>query len=57
MMYIMIVYHTNVNYIVSDPMRNKTESQVLKTYEKIMIRMKTAVLGTKNHVLHNEISK
>ena len=38
-------------------MRNRTESQMLKTYEKIIMWMKTAGLGTKKHVLDNDISK
>ena len=57
MRYIMIVHHTDVNYIISEPMRNRTESQMLKTYERIIMRIKTKGLGTKKHVLENEISK
>ena len=57
MWYIMIAYHTNANYIFSDPMSNRTRSQMLKTYEKIIMRMKMAGLGTKKHVLNYEISK
>ena len=57
MRYIMIAYHTNANYIFSEPMRNITEYQMLKTYKKIITRMKTAELGTKKHVLENDISK
>ena len=57
MKYIMIAYHTDENYIFSKPMRNRTESQILKTYENIIMRMKTAGLGYKNHVLENDISK
>ena len=55
--YIMIAYRTDENYNFSDPILNITESQMLKTYEKIIMLMKTAVLGTKNNVLDNEISK
>ena len=55
--YIMIAYHTNENYIFSYPIRNRTESQMLKIYKKIIMQVNTAGLGTKNHVLDNEISK
>ena len=55
--YIMIAYLTNANYIFYEPTSNRTESQVLKEYENIMMQMKTEGLGTKNHVLDNEISK
>ena len=57
MRYIMIAYHTNENYIFSEPMRNRKESQMLKTYENIIMWMKTAELVTKKHVLDNDISK
>ena len=57
MRYIMIVHHTNVNYIISEPMRNRTESQMLQTYDKVIIWMKIVGLETKKHVLDNEISK
>ena len=53
----MIAYHTDENYIFSEPMSNRTESQMLKAYEKIIVRMKTEGLGTKKHVLDNYISK
>ena len=51
----MIVYHTDENYILSEPMRNITESQMLKTYKNIIMQTNTAGLGTKKHVLENEI--
>ena len=38
-------------------MRNRTEYQMLKTYENIILWMNTEGLGTKKHVLYNEISK
>ena len=57
MHYIMIAYHTDANYIFSEPMHNITKLQMLKIYEKIIMRMKTEGLGTKNHVLDNEIPK
>ena len=55
--YIMIVHHTDANYILSKRMSNRTESQMLKTYERIIMRIKTKGLGPKKHVLENEISK
>ena len=57
MRYIIITFHTDANYIFSKPMRNRTEAQMLQAYENIVMRMKTAGLGTKKHVLDNEISK
>ena len=57
MRYIMIEYHTNANCIFSEPMRNRAESEMLKTYEKIVMRMNTAGLGTQKHVLDNDIPK
>ena len=51
----MIVYHTYENYIFSEQISNRTESQMLKTYEKIIMWMNTVGLETKKHVLDNEI--
>ena len=56
MRYIMIAYHTDANYIFSEPMRNRTEYQMLKTYDNFIMWMKTSWLGTKKHVLDNDIS-
>ena len=55
--YIMIVFHTNSVYILSEPMRNRIESQMLNIYRNIIMHMKTEGLGTKEHVLYNEIPK
>ena len=55
MRYMMIAYHTNANCIFSETMRNRTEPQMFKTYEKIIMQMKTTGLGTTKHVLDNEI--
>ena len=57
MRYIMILYHTDANYIFSNSMRNRNEAQILKTHEKIVMQMKTEGLGTKKHVVDNDISK
>ena len=57
MQYMIIAYHTDANYIFSKSMRNRTEYQMLKTYEKIIMWTKTSELETKKHVLDNEISK
>ena len=57
MRYIMIVYHTDDNYIFFGPMCNITEYKMLKTYEKIIMWMKTEGSGTKKHALENELSK
>ena len=57
MRYIIIAYHTNENYILFEPMRNRIKSQMLKIYKKIIMRMDTAGLGTKRCVLDNDIPK
>ena len=57
MRYIMIAYHTDANYIFSEPMRNITELQMLKIYKNIIMQMKTSGLGTKKHALDNKVSK
>ena len=57
MRYIMIAYLINVNYFFSNTMRNITESQMLQTYDKIIMWTKMVGLETKNHVLDNEIKQ
>ena len=37
----------------SEPMCNRKESQMLKTYKKVIMQMNTEGLGTKKHVLYN----
>ena len=38
-------------------MRNINEGQMLQAYEKILVQMKKAGIGTERHVLDNKISK
>ena len=54
--YIMVAYHTDANYIFQEAMKNRTESQMIKTYQIIVERMKNAGLSIKKHILDNEIS-
>ncbi|KAL7529406.1 hypothetical protein ACHAXR_002951 [Thalassiosira sp. AJA248-18] len=56
MRYIMVAYHTDPNYIFAEPMRNRTERQMIDAYNKIVKKMKAGGLGIKHHTLDNEIS-
>ncbi|KAL7535015.1 hypothetical protein ACHAXR_006213 [Thalassiosira sp. AJA248-18] len=56
MRYIMVAYHTDPNFIFAEPMRNRTERQMIKAYNKIVKKMKAGGLGIKLHILDNEIS-
>jgi len=51
--YIMVAIHLDANYIFAEPMRNRTEGEMIRVYQKIINRMKAAGLGIKKHVLHN----
>jgi hypothetical protein len=54
--YAMVAIHLDVNYIFNKPMKNRTEGEMIKAYQKIINRMKAAELGLKPHQLDNEAS-
>jgi hypothetical protein len=54
--YIMVAIHLDANYIFAEPMKNRTEGEMIRVYQKIINRMKAAGLGIKKHVLDNECS-
>ena len=45
--YIMVAVHLNANYIFAEPMKNRTEGEMIRVYQKILNRMKAAGLGLK----------
>jgi hypothetical protein len=52
----MVAIHLDANYIFCESMKNRTEGEMIKAYQKIINRMKTAGLGLKTHRLDNEAS-
>ncbi len=50
--YIMVAVHLDMNYIFSKPMKNRTEGEMIRAYQKILNRMKAAGLGLKKQVLN-----
>jgi site-specific DNA-adenine methylase len=52
----MVAIHLDANYIFNEPMKNRTEGEMIKAYQKIINRMKAAGLGLKTHQLDNEAS-
>ncbi len=54
--YIMVAVHLNANYIFAEPMKNRTEGEMIRVYQKILNRMKAAGLGLKKQVLDNKCS-
>ncbi len=52
----MVAIHLDANYIFNEPMRNRTEGEMIKAYQNIINRMKAAGLGLKTHRLDNEAS-
>ncbi len=53
----MVAIHLNTNYIFNEPMKNRTEGEMMKAYQRIINRMQAAGLGLKKHTLDNEASK
>jgi hypothetical protein len=43
--YIMVAVHLDVNYIFAMPMKNRTEGEMIRVYQKILNRMKAAGVG------------
>ncbi len=54
--YIMVAIHLVANYIFNEPMKNRTEGQMMAAYQKIINRMRAAGLGLQKHILDNEAS-
>ena len=54
--YIMIMTKIDSNAIISEPIRNKTVGEMIKTYQILIARLHAAGIYTKNHVFDNEVS-
>ena len=54
--YIMIMCKIDGNAVLVEPMKNKTEDEMVETYQKMIDRLKTGGISPKNHILDNEIS-
>ncbi len=52
----MVAIHFDVNYIFSEPMKNRMEGEMIGVYQKILNRMKAAGLGLRKQVLNNKCS-
>jgi hypothetical protein len=45
----MVIIYVDANYIFCEPMKNKTEGEMITTYQKIVNQMKMASLGLIHH--------
>jgi hypothetical protein len=54
--YIMIGIHIDANYIFCETMKNRTEGEMIKAYQKMVDRMQLAGLELKHHWLDNKFS-
>ena len=52
----MVTDHLNANYIFTKPMKNRTEGEMVRVYQKLIHQMQAAGLGIKKQVLDNECS-
>ena len=55
--YIMVAIHLDTNYIFVEAMKNRTQEEMMDTYQRIVNHMRSAGLGLKLHILDNECSK
>jgi hypothetical protein len=53
---IMVAVHLDTNYIFAKPIKNRMEGEMIRVYQKIINRVKTAGLGLKKQVLSNKCS-
>ena len=53
--YIMIMCEIDGNAVLVGPMRNKTEDEMIETYQNLIERLKTGGIFPKKHILDNEI--
>jgi hypothetical protein len=55
--YIMVGIHIDANYIFCETMKNRTEGEMIKAYQKMVDWMLLSGLGLKHHRLDNECSE
>ena len=55
--YIMVLLDLDSNNILSEPMRNRTEGEMMRLYQKLIDRLKEKGIQSKLHLLDNECSE
>ena len=54
--YIMVLVHPNSNGILQEPMKNRTSGKMIRAYQNLINRLKSAGITPKHHILDNECS-
>ena len=54
--YIMVLCETDGNLILVEPMKNRTSSEMSRTYKKLMQGLNNNGIKIKKHILKNEAS-
>ena len=54
--YLMIMCKLDINKIIVETMKTKTEEEMISTHQNLLNRLKERVVKTKRHILNNEIS-
>ena len=55
--YIMVMVEIDSNYVLLQPMKNKSNEEMVDAYEALMKRLQRAGIVPKKHVLDNEVSE
>ena len=55
--YIMVMVEIDSNYILVEPTKNKTDDEMIATYQKLLKRIKRTGRKVEKHVLDNECSE
>ncbi len=54
--YMMVLTETDSNAILVEPMKNRTSGEMIRVYQKLISRLRTAGIAPKLHILDNECS-
>ena len=54
--YLMIMWELYGNVILAEPMKNKTEKEMIRTYQTLINRLKECGINTTRHILDNGTS-
>ena len=54
--YLMVMVDIDSSGILVEPIKNRTDPELMRGYEKLLLRLKHAGITPKKHVLDNEVS-
>ena len=52
----MVLVDVDSNYVMTEPMRNRSSGEMIKTYQQLIDRLRARGIHPKTHMLDNETS-